>query len=62
MALFFTEKQEKYKRYKLHKILRDNGIEFNPWKRTIKIPKGSSLGNLDAVIELIGLFNYHIES
>lgn len=62
MALFFTEKQEKYKRYKLHRILKDNGIKFNPWQRTINIPEGSELRKLDAVVELIALFNYHLES
>lgn len=62
MSLFFTKKQETYKRYKLHKILRDNGIEFNPWRRTIKLSPDSPLYKLDAVTELIGLFNYHLAS
>lgn len=61
MSLFFTKKQETYKRYKLHKILRENGIEFNPWKRKIKLSTDSPLYKLDAVIELIALFNYHLE-
>lgn len=60
--LFITKEQEKYRRYKLHRILRDNGIEFNPWQRTIKIPENSPLRKLDAVISLIALFDYRLES
>ena len=61
MLLFLTKKQETYKRYKLHKILRNKGIEFNPRKRIIKLSTESPLYKLDTVIELIGLFDYHLE-
>ena len=58
--LFITKKQETYKRYKLHKILRERGIEYHPWRRTITIPEESPLSKLDAVVELMALFNYHL--
>lgn len=61
MSLFFTKKQETYKRYKLHKILREHGVEFHPQRRIIKIPESSPLRKMDAVIELIAIFNYHLE-
>jgi hypothetical protein len=48
------------RRYRLHKIVRSYGIEVNPRKKTIKIPKDSIHSNEDEVIKLIALFNYRL--
>lgn len=47
-------------RYRLHKIVRNYGIEVNPRKRTIKIPKDSIHSNEDEIIKLISHFNYRL--